>query len=86
MAIGAALATAIFISGPLSGGGVNPARAIGPMVVAGDFTDWWVYLVAPAAGGILAASIYVGVIRLGTAPQVESPESGSVGKVSSRCP
>ena len=86
MAIGAALAAAIFISGPLSGGGVNPARAIGPMVVAGDFTDWWVYLVAPVAGGVLAASFYVGVVRLGTAPQVESPKSGSVGKVSSRCP
>ena len=31
MAIGAALAVAIVISGPVSGAGVNPARAIGPM-------------------------------------------------------
>jgi hypothetical protein len=25
---------------------VNPARAIGPMIAAGKFTDWWVYATA----------------------------------------
>ena len=54
IAIGLALAAAIFISGPISGGGVNPARALGPMIVAGKFTDWWVYVVAPLAGGAVA--------------------------------
>jgi glycerol uptake facilitator-like aquaporin len=44
MAIGAALAVAIVISGPVSGAGVNPARAIGPMILAGQFPDWWAYL------------------------------------------
>ena len=39
MAIGAALAVAIVISGPVSGAGVNPARAIGPMILAGQFPD-----------------------------------------------
>ena len=47
MAIGAALAVAIVIAGPVSGAGVNPARAIGPMILAGQFTDWWAYLAAP---------------------------------------
>ena len=51
IAIGAALAVAIVISGPVSGAGVNPARAIGPMILAGQFTDWWAYLAAPLAGG-----------------------------------
>jgi aquaporin Z/aquaporin NIP len=40
IAIGFALAAAILISGPLTGAGANPARAIGPMIVAGKFTDW----------------------------------------------
>jgi MIP family channel proteins len=35
IAIGAALAVAIVISGPVSGAGVNPARAIGPMILGG---------------------------------------------------
>jgi glycerol uptake facilitator-like aquaporin len=50
LAIGAALAAAILISGPVSGAGVNPARAIGPKIVAGLYTDWWVYLTAPLVG------------------------------------
>ncbi|MCW2767474.1 MAG: family channel protein [Nocardioides sp.] len=68
MAIGAALAAAILISGPLTGAGVNPARAIGPMIVAGKFTDWWVYLVAPLVGGIAAATVYERVLRPGSTP------------------
>jgi aquaporin Z/aquaporin NIP len=55
VAIGGALAIAILISGPVSGGSVNPARSLGPMIVAGTFTDWWVYLTAPFVGGVLAA-------------------------------
>jgi Transcription factor WhiB/Major intrinsic protein len=58
MAIGAALAVAIVISGPVSGAGVNPARAIGPMILAGQFTDWWAYLTAPLAGGVAAVALY----------------------------
>ena len=62
LAIGFTLATAIFISGPITGAGVNPARALGPMIVAGKFTDWLVYLIVPIAGGACAATVYVGVL------------------------
>jgi glycerol uptake facilitator-like aquaporin len=62
VAIGFAWATAIFISGPITGAGVNPARALGPMIVAGKFTDWWVYLIAPIAGGACAATVYLRVL------------------------
>ena len=58
IAIGFALAGAIFISGPVSGGAVNPARAIGPMLVAGKFTDWWVYLVGPVIGATAAVGVH----------------------------
>jgi hypothetical protein len=68
VAIGFALAAAIFISGPISGAGVNPARALGPMIVAGTFTDWWVYLVAPLAGGAVAAVVYHRFLHDGARP------------------
>lgn len=68
LAIGAALAGAILISGPISGAGVNPARALGPMIVAGTFTDWWVYLIAPIIGGCLAATLYIGFLNPDDAP------------------
>jgi MIP family channel proteins len=68
VAIGAALAAAILASGPISGAGVNPARALGPMIVAGKFTDWWVYLIAPLVGGIQASAVYEGILWSGAAP------------------
>jgi glycerol uptake facilitator-like aquaporin len=46
-----ALAVAVVISGPVSGAGVNPARALGPMILAGQFSDWWAYLTAAPSGG-----------------------------------
>ena len=63
IAIGSALAAAILISGPVSGAGVNPAGAIGPMILTGRFTDWWAYLTAPVAAGILAVLVYNQVLR-----------------------
>ena len=68
MAIGAALAVAIVISGPVSGAGVNPARAIGPMILAGQFPDWWAYLTAPLAGGVAAVALYDRFLRAGNTP------------------
>jgi MIP family channel proteins len=67
MAIGAALAVAIEISGPVSGAGVNPARAIGP-ILAGQFTDWWAYLTAPLTGGVAAVALYDRFLRAGSTP------------------
>jgi MIP family channel proteins len=67
IAIGSALATAILISRPISGAGVNPARAFGPMILAGQFTDWWAYLLGPLVGGALAVALY-GVFRPVTHP------------------
>jgi MIP family channel proteins len=68
MAIGAALAVAIVISGPVSGADVNPARAIGPMILADQFSDWWAYLAAPLAGGAIAVALYDRFLRAGTTP------------------
>lgn len=59
---------AIVISGPVSGAGVNPARAIGPMILAGQFPDWWAYLAAPLAGGVAAVALYDRFLRAGHTP------------------
>ena len=56
------------ISGPVSGAGVNPARAIGPMILAGQFTDRWAYLTAPLAGGVAAVALYDRFLRAGSTP------------------
>ena len=77
-AIGSALAAAILISAPISGAGVNPARAIGPMILNARFSDWWAYLTAPVIGGALAVTTYQHILTRGSAPKVkESVTEGS---------
>jgi MIP family channel proteins len=58
MSIGAALAVAIIIGGPISGGSANPASALGPMLAVGMYPNAWVYILAPLVGGALAALCY----------------------------
>ena len=38
----------------ISGASVNPARSLGPALVAGDLSDMWLYIVAPMIGGVAA--------------------------------
>lgn len=68
IAIGFALAAAVLIAGPLTGAGLNPARALGPMIVAGTLDHWWLFALAPLVGGVLAALLYDRVIRRATSP------------------
>jgi MIP family channel proteins len=58
IAVGFALAVGVFIAGPVTGGAVNPVRALGPMLVAGDLTSVWLYILGPIVGGVLAAFLY----------------------------
>ncbi|MDH2389627.1 aquaporin [Streptomyces sp. HNM0663] len=55
--IGASVAAVIYFFGPLSGGGVNPARQLGPALLSGRTDLLWVYLAAPVVGAVLAAGI-----------------------------
>jgi MIP family channel proteins len=67
--IGLALLAALLITGPVSGGGLNPARSFGPMLIANTYTSWWVYLLAPLAAGALAVAVYDRVLRAGAQPE-----------------
>ena len=33
---------------------MNPARSFGPDVAIGHLSTWWVYLIGPAAGAVMA--------------------------------
>ena len=58
IAVGFALAVGVFVAGPVTGGSVNPARSLGPMLVAGDLTSVWLYILGPIIGGALGALLY----------------------------
>lgn len=60
LAIGAALTAVHLVGIPLTGTSVNPARSLGPALFAGTdaLADLWLFIVAPLAGGILAALLW----------------------------
>ena len=43
---------------PLTGAALNPARSLGPEVVANTWDDFWIWIVGPLAGGAIAALLY----------------------------
>jgi glycerol uptake facilitator protein len=69
LAIGAALGGAVMIIGPMTGAGLNPARAFGPALVGdafGGFDDFiLVYTLGPIIGALIAGLLYERVL---TAP------------------
>lgn len=63
LAIGLTLALAILMGGPLTRASLNPARTLGPAIVSGNYADIWLYFVGPLVGAILAALLYIGVLK-----------------------
>ncbi len=57
LGVGAYIALAGLWSAPISGASMNPTRSLGPMIVSGNYHDWWVYIVGPFIGGILAVGV-----------------------------
>jgi aquaporin Z len=64
LAIGMTLTFNIIMGGSLTGAAFNPARALGPMVATGNFSDAWLYVTAPIVGAIVAALVHAGLARL----------------------
>ncbi len=58
LAVGSTIAMEAFVAGPLTKASMNPARSLGPAVVAGDVSQLWIYIVGPVVGGILGAVIH----------------------------
>jgi aquaporin Z len=49
-------------SSPISGASMNPARSFAPDLVLGDFSHFWVYVVGPFGGALLAV-MFARVLR-----------------------
>ena len=62
LAVGATVALLGLFASPISGASMNPARTLGPDIVSWDFTGWWIYIVGPLAGAIVAVGM-IGLVR-----------------------
>jgi aquaporin Z len=57
-AIGLTLFVAALVAGPLTGAALNPARAIGPALIAGELHGQAVYWIGPLVGAVAAALLW----------------------------
>lgn len=57
LAISATVALEALVAGPLTGASMNPARSFSPALLSGVWTDWWLYIVGPVAGALLAVAV-----------------------------
>ena len=57
IAIGMTVALNIMMAGSLTGGSLA-LISLGPMIATDNFTDAWLYVTAPIAGGMVAALIH----------------------------
>ena len=54
LGVGGYIALAGLWAAPVSGVSMNPARSFGPALVSGDWTSYWVYVMGPVAGALIA--------------------------------
>lgn len=63
LAVGGAAFLTVALALPFTGASFNPARSLGPALLASTWAAQWVYWVGPILGASLAAGLYDGVLR-----------------------
>jgi MIP family channel proteins len=58
IAIGGTIGLGALFGGPVTGASMNPARSLGPALVSGTWTDFWIYAAGPIVGGAVGALAY----------------------------
>jgi len=57
LAVGAYVLAWGTMGGPYDGASFNLARGFGPDVAMGNLSTWWVYLIGPVAGAVIAVGV-----------------------------
>ncbi|KAK1275033.1 Aquaporin NIP1-1 [Acorus gramineus] len=76
LAVGSTVLINVLVAGPISGASMNPARSLGPAIVANHYKSLWVYMVGPICGTVVGAWAY-NLIRFTNKPLREITKSGS---------
>ncbi|XP_051223680.1 aquaporin NIP1-2 [Lolium perenne] len=71
LAVGATVVLNVLFAGPITGASMNPARSLGPAIVAARYGGLWVYVVGPVCGTVAGAWAY-NLIRLQDKPITRS--------------
>jgi aquaporin Z len=78
LGVGGYIALAGLWSAPVSGTSMNPARSFGPALVSGHWTSYWVYVVGPLVGALIAVGCAFVLRGRGGDPVARSAGSGAM--------
>ena len=73
--IGLFIFTAAVTVGPASGGSFNPARSLDPVLYNQEWSDVWIYILGPLAGGVLGGAIWAFLMQRSPVPDPEHETS-----------
>ena len=80
LGVGGYVALAGLWAAPVSGASMNPARSFGPALVSGDWGAYWVYVIGPLVGAVIAVGCAVLLRgRSGGDPVARLAASGTLG-------
>ena len=79
LGVGGYIALAGLWAAPVSGVSMNPVRSFGPALVSGDWTDYWVYVVGPLIGALLAVGGAIILRGREADPAARLAASGTLG-------
>jgi aquaporin Z len=84
LGVGGYIALAGLWAAPVSGVSMNPARSFGPALVGGDFSSYWVYVVGPLAGALIAVGFAYILRGPGGDPVSRAAGSGVLDRLQKR--
>ena len=58
LSIGGVITVCSFVAGPFTGASMNPARSLGPAILSSDFSNIFIYILAPIIGAAISICIY----------------------------
>jgi aquaporin Z len=74
LAVGGTIVLCGLLAGPISGASLNPARSLGPDLIAGCWTNAWVYTVGPVLGAMIAMVLTAMLHPAKNADEVDAAE------------
>jgi aquaporin Z len=80
LGVGGYIALAGLWAAPVSGVSMNPVRSFGPALVSGDFSSYWVYVLGPLAGAMIAVGFAYILRGSGGDPIARAAGSGVLGE------
>ena len=78
LGVGGYIALAGLWAAPVSGVSMNPARSFGPALVSGYWSHYWVYVVGPLGGALIAVGCAIVLRGSGRDPLARAAGSGTL--------